>query len=276
MIIIEPFGGLANRMRVISSALQLNKFSDKKVKLIWIQNEDLNCQFTDLFKPIDGLEIITNQLKYKYAKATNQEDKPKLILSAIINKFIGIDYCMKEQDFSKYIWNNQISIAEILLSNERIYFQTCQELNSEKNFESYLKFKPIDQIQGSIQKITSSFTSNTIGLHIRRKDNEKSIEFSPLQLFIDTIHKEIQINDATNFFLATDDESTEKELKSIFGTKIVTFQKDFSRSTMNGIRDAVVDLYCLSKTKIIYGSYWSSFSDIASRIGQIELITLKK
>jgi hypothetical protein len=276
MIIIEPFGGLANRMRVISSALELNKFSDKKVKLVWIEKEDLNCQFTDLFQPIDEMEIITNRCYYKYAKATNQEDKTKRIISAIINKFIGIDYCIKEQDFSKYIWNNQISIPEILLSNERIYFQTCQELNSAKNFDSYLQFKPIDRIRVSIEKVTSSFTSNTIGLHIRRKDHEKSIEFSPLQLFIDTIHNETTINDTTNFFLSTDDEITEKEIKSIFGEKIITFPKDFSRSTINGIRDAVVDLFCLSKTKMIYGSFWSSFSDIASRIGQIELITLKK
>jgi hypothetical protein len=263
-------------MRVISSALELNKFSNKKVKLIWIVKEDLNCSFTDLFKPIDELDILTNQSIYKYAKATNQKDKTKRIISAIINKFIGIDYCIKEQDFSKYIWNNQISIPEILLSNKRIYFQTCQELNSDKNFESYLQFKPIDRIHLSIQKTTSSFTNNTIGLHIRRKDNEKSIEFSPIELFIDTINKEIQINRNTNFFLATDDEKTEKEIKSIFGERIITFPKNFSRSTINDIRDAVVDLFCLSKTKMIYGSYWSSFSDIASRLGQIQLITLKK
>ena len=62
----------------------------------------------------------------------------------------------------------------------------------------------------------------------------------------------------------------------MFEGKIIVYKKEMNRDTPNGIRDAVVDLYCLSKTKYIYGSYWSSFSDIAARIGEIRLITLNK
>ncbi|HNU76972.1 MAG TPA: hypothetical protein PLT53_09990 [Prolixibacteraceae bacterium] len=49
MIIIEPFGGLANRMRVIASAMDFSNKTKQKIKLIWVANYDLNCEFLDLF-----------------------------------------------------------------------------------------------------------------------------------------------------------------------------------------------------------------------------------
>jgi hypothetical protein len=50
------------------------------------------------------------------------------------------------------------------------------------------------------------------------------------------------------------------------------FIKELNRNSQQGITDAVVDMFCLSKTKYIYGSYWSSFSDIASVIGDDKII----
>lgn len=76
--------------------------------------------------------------------------------------------------------------------------------------------------------------------------------------------------------MATDDLETENELIEKFTYKIITYKKELSRNTKKGIIDALIDLYCLSKTKYIFGSYWSSFSDIASRIGKIEVVTIKK
>jgi len=276
MIIIEPFGGLANRMRVIASAIDLSNKTNQKIKLIWIANSDLNCEFSDLFKPIKDIEITNRISKYKFIKATNQEKKYKRILAYFINKIIGIDYCIKEQDFGKYIWNRKIDLLEIVSGNKNTYFQTCEELNFEKNLIYFENFKLNDDIQSITNEIVNSFNENIIGIHIRRTDNNKSIEISPTSLFIENIINELKINSNTNFFLATDDLATEKELKEKFADKIITYEKELSRNTKKGIIDAVVDLYCLSKTKYIFGSYWSSFSDIASRIGKIKFVTIKK
>lgn len=276
MIIIKPFGGLANRMRVIASAMDLSEKTNQKIKLVWISGDYCHCDFLDLFKPIKNIEITNRFSKYKFAKVSNQENKYKRILAKIINKMIGIDYCIKGVDFPKYIWNKKIDLLEIVSNNKNTYFQTCQELNFEKNLQFYENFIPIDDIQNIINQITNSFNDNTIGIHIRRTDNLKSIEFSPTFLFIEKIKTELQTNSNTNFFLATDDLATENELKVKFNNKIITFEKELSKSTKNGIIGAVIDLYCFSKTKYILGSYWSSFSDIASRIGKIKLVTLKK
>ena len=75
----------------------------------------------------------------------------------------------------------------------------------------------------------------------------------------------------THFYLSTDDPETEEQLQSIYGDKILLFPKEFSRNLPQGIKDAVVDLFCLARTRKIIGSYNSSFSNIAARIGQIDL-----
>lgn len=63
MIVIKPQGGLANRIRVISSALNLSKLSNQTLSVIWEPDQDLNCSFpllfeeTEYFKVIDQLQI---------------------------------------------------------------------------------------------------------------------------------------------------------------------------------------------------------------------------
>lgn len=273
MIILEPKGGLANRMRVIASGLWLSGNTEKNVELIWNLKDELNCNFYELFRPIDSLSFVgRKKRKYYYVKATNQENFKKKIKAWFTNKLINIDYCIKEKDFNNFIWNNKIDLINISQKKKNLFIQTCQEFGDNYNYFS--KFKPIDEIQNKIDLVTKQFNQHTIGIHIRRSDNLESIEGSPLELFIEKINLEIKQNSKSNFFIATDDELTEKKLQILFENKILTYKKELSRNTERGIKDAVVDLFCLSKTKYIYGSYWSSFSDIASRIGNTKLVTL--
>jgi len=80
----------------------------------------------------------------------------------------------------------------------------------------------------------------------------------------------------TTFYLATDDKEVEIILMELFPNKILTYEKEFSKTNVQGIQDAMVDLYSLSATYKIYGSYFSSFSDIAARIGNIPLEIIRK
>lgn len=274
MIILEPQGGLANRMRVIASGFRLMKESNQELEVIWNLKDELNCEYSKLFDPIIDLKITSKQKRYNYVKATNQNKFYKWALALTINKIINIDYCIKEGDFSKLIWNNKIDILKISKKNKNIYIQTYEEFG--ENFNQFAKFKPVFEIQNSIDDQVQHFDKDTIGIHIRRSDNKKAIEQSPLELFVNRIEFELEINLNANFFLATDDLFTERKLKELYGKKILTYKKELTRNTNKGIIDAVVDMYCLSSTKYIYGSYWSSFSDIASRVGNIELKILRK
>lgn len=90
------------------------------------------------------------------------------------------------------------------------------------------------------------------------------------------MEEELHNNSTVNFYLATDDKETQHQLLNRFRSKMIVYHKVLDRNLEKGVIDAVVDMYCLSNTKYIYGSYWSSFSDIASRVGNIELKVLSK
>ena len=49
MIVIQPRGGLGNRMRAVDSAIALAEKLDKKLNVIWLLNSECNCKFQDLF-----------------------------------------------------------------------------------------------------------------------------------------------------------------------------------------------------------------------------------
>jgi hypothetical protein len=64
-------------------------------------------------------------------------------------------------------------------------------------------------------------------------------------------------------------------LKKFGHDRIIFHKKVFGRSVTKGVKDAVVDLFCLSRTSKILGSYFSSFSQIAGRLGNIPVEILK-
>lgn len=103
-----------------------------------------------------------------------------------------------------------------------------------------------------------------------------SIKYSPSELFLEAIEKEIENNSAVKFYLATDDSQEEKLITERFGDRICTYKKrSVDRNTEVAIVDAMIDLTNLASCYKIYGSYYSSFSDVAAIWGNIEKKVLK-
>lgn len=274
MIILEPIGGLANRMRVIASGIWLKDRLNTQLIIIWNENYELNCPFNKLFEQPDRFLVVKKERKYNYVKNTNQAGLIKKIYTTVINKLIGVDYCIKEDDFPVLIWPGKIDLYEVGKRNKRVYIQTCQEFGD--NLYAFQFFSPIPEILRKIQKITNGFNDHTVGIHIRRTDNLSSILKSPINLFIEAMKAELDKQKETSFYLCSDDWEVKKEISAIFGETVTTCRGNANRKTVHGMQEAVIDLYCLSKTNKIFGSYWSSFSDIASRLNNSTLRVLKQ
>lgn len=133
-------------------------------------------------------------------------------------------------------------------------------------------FMPIEAIRNKIDNCTSKFEGkNVVGFHIRGTDNEKAKAESTLDKFISRMDKEIAKDKDVKFFLATDEQKAKDLLLKRYGERIIYNKNVLKRDSVKGMQDAAVDLYCLSKTSKIIGSYWSSYSEIAAEIGGIEL-----
>lgn len=77
-------------------------------------------------------------------------------------------------------------------------------------------------------------------------------------------------------YIATDDIMLKRDLQKeyfpyIFGQGLNNIQRD----SVSGMEEAYTDLLCLANAEVIYGSYWSSFSEMAATIGKRDLIVVK-
>ncbi len=267
MIIVKPHSGLSNRMRCIESSYKLSKILETSLLVKWNRSPYLNCSFDDLFKILESFSV--QETGYTSIKDNGRIDK-------VISKYLQLPFykLAKYTTFhNKEVKSINKTIINKLKQSSNIYINSGEDFLTDMEWNNI--FQPTSEIQNQINKYSEGFHPYTFGIHIRRGDNTKSIKQSPMLLFINKIDEILGEIDKAKFFLATDSIEIEKELKERYNGRIVTTQKILDRNSVAGIKDALIDLFCLSNTSKIYGSYWSSFSEIASKIGSISLEILK-
>lgn len=246
MLIIQPIGGLCNRIRAINSAWMLAQERGDTLTVIWNVNQELGCPFERLFEPNPAFRVINIRSKW---------DPRKLYLQTS-------SHFIPNEEIRAHKGDGLLEEAYRKALPDKIYIAT------EEHFypcHSYELFTPIPAIQKRIQEMTRDFSSHTVGVHIRRTDNKPAIGKSSTEAFVASMDAELAANEDTVFYLATDDREEEECLRDYFGGVIFSNEdRDLSRDSVSGIQDAMVDLYALASTHKIIGSYFSSFTDIAA------------
>lgn len=273
-LILIPTSGLGNRLRIITASIKLARESDKKLVIYWYKNYELYANHDELFDFHTDITIKEIPLKYKIWMFMRRVSSKILGLDKYYLRFFKFDFTFFD-GMACLIWQNKMNIQNEIDKAKNVFICSCQELNYF-DLKDYQLFKPKSGIQKKIDQLTLNFNPGVIGIHIRSTDNIDSIINSPFELFIKKIEDELKDNPEATFFLATDNENYQSTLIEKFGSdKIISQVKEFRRDVSNGIKDAVVDLFCLSKTSKIYGSYFSSFSYVAGRIGNVQVEVLK-
>lgn len=261
-IILYPTGGLANRMRAIDSAMNLAN-SKHKLSVWWTRDVGLNADFNRVFKTVPFVK--DKELpKYvlKFLKNYDKRNKKLLTLLRLLEWFHIFLFLDEHTCLDKKKNNNT---HQYLFC----FIRTWEAFYPKENFHSELfelKNKTI------LEKELSKINDNTIGVHIRRTDNVWAIENSPLELFEQKMREELVRNKNVNFYLCSDDEKIKRFFQKEFWiNKVKMPEGAIYRNSEEGIIQAVCEMFALSKTQKIIGSYWSSFGEIAARIGNIEI-----
>jgi hypothetical protein len=269
LIGIRPQAGLANRMRVLDSALSLANALHRNLIVYWVKTPDFNCSYNQLFKSTSSFKLIESR---SFIRDNGRIQKLQI---SILN-FLGLKFPRGYQQYlfhENVVRNIQLGYSFLNLPSHSIYFQT--DTRFMKTEKALTAFEPCEDVQRRVNDFMSShLKSRFVGLHIRRADHVKAILQSPTSLFIQSIREEINSNPESIFFLSTDSVTEEYTLKKLFGDRIICRGKVLSRAKPIGIQDAFIDMLLLAKSTKIYGSYYSSFSEVAASIGNIPLITL--
>jgi len=269
-ITIKTFGGLANRMRAIDSAWLFAKKFGLPLEIIWEKSFELNCSFNRLFTLPPDIHL----REYSIGRFAKKMKNASVKLARKAGIRFPLGYSRHLYDDEVLDLNRQKYNYDQLGTYPTIYIDTVNRFYNGP--EALDLFKPVPSLLKKIGDLTSVFDSHTIGIHIRRSDNIQAIQHSPLEAFIHFMEKEALRYPEVKFYLATDSPEVEHELNTRFPGRIIIHRKTLDRNSEKGIQDALIDLYCLSRTSRIIGSYYSSFSEVAAQISGIELTQIYK
>ena len=249
IVSIISVGGLCNRMRVMASVADLARRQSHRVLFLWVRMPDMNASFRDLFVdfPFRVIEVGCRRSLFR-------------MLDFLRQHWCGL---VIDDDFARRYRNRQIPPNAI--DKRNILTWTCENITGREDFSMF-------KIHPNVLSLTHLRPDgHTIGIHIRRTDNEMSRKHSPTNLFLEAMARELREDPDCCFYLATDDPAEEKTLCESFEGRVLLYPKrTLLRSEPKGIADALVDLYLLAHCRKILASYWSSFSDVAALWGKIE------
>lgn len=271
-LVFVPSGGLGNRLRAVASAYHLSMRTGVKLRIYWFQDWALHAPFHSLFQPSPLLDLTEGS--WPTAMLYDRPRRRNFFLPKIYQRWRFTQRIdeqqvtpLKQQGFDFEAW----------ASGKRSYMSCYQDFELFPDALYSELFHPVEAIERVIAHNMSLLGSAPpIGIHIRRTDNLEATRRSPLQLFIDQIRALLAERPDQRFYLATDDEPTKQQLRQRFGQAIVTADSKAERGTVEGIQAAVAEMFTLARTRCIYGTADSSFSVIASRIGEKPLHILEK
>lgn len=262
---LVPEGGLCNRIYAVASAINLAKKHNIRLTVIWFKDWGMGADFYDLFTLPSNLENVE-------VKEASFFDFFKFAKPIKSNFFLPKIYQKLKFDTAYFWYKEQFSVEEWYLSHPdscAFYLFHCKNFYDNTDFQHLLS--PVDFIQKRINERVKLISSHTIGIHIRRTDSKAANINSPLSAFIKKMQQEIDANSEIDFYVASDSLEEKKNLTDIFGNRIISVENNLKRNTKDGIIDALVELHTLASTKKIYGSFYSTYSLLASEINKIPI-----
>lgn len=272
VFILYPVEGLGNRFRAIDSALRYCEATKTRLSVRWHRDEALmNCRWIDLFEPQKGFfEAGWDYRLLQFVYKLKRHSALFLGILSMLKKLRILVICGPDD------W---AELREVTASSKRYLFIVAETF-SIFYWPDGCDFKKDAFVLNEVMKKRlsseiSRFGDNTVGVHIRRTDNIDSIRQSPLDLFEAEMAE--GISKGLKYYVCSDDPSVKDALVRKFGQEnIILPSGALERNSLEGIRQAAVELFALSKTRYILGSYYSSFSEMASYLGGIELKVMKK
>ena len=231
-ILIEPWGGLANRLRVIFGAQLFCRAQGKELYINWAhkdchklrRQEVTGSHFLDVFRPIQQIHFL------------NEGDMPT-----------EEAYFYKGTDPSKF--RESLGDSNFTVHHRSLYKQLC----------------PIDFIREKVDKFKEKKGAYN-AIHIRRTDHLKWLKAlnkspEPLSKFEEFIEKFPQ----RRVFLATDDYAAQAFFKKKY-SPLIYYNQALNKNKKNlratSLQDAVIEACIAAGSEAFLGTRLSSFSGL--------------
>lgn len=284
VIFVHTQYGLGNRLRALGSAMAFARSTGRILVLIWVPDQHLNCRFTDLFVANDEF-IVSNSFApgEEWPFSANAKRDPK----------------MKHVKWYSYMRVNGVkatSSEEPVLDDAKhhIYVSTCYVIQSPvtpfiiRTTSSYWQvlrsLTPHVSVVRLVERFSSYPLSSMIGIHIRGKsiktdingvnatdyseESSRTTDYWRNLTNVDTFIDEMRKQTADQmFYVAADQKEVFARLEHEFPSRVVYTPRHCDSRDRDCLPFALADILLLAKCASLRGSYWSSFSELSTRIG---------
>lgn len=265
-LIINPVGGLANRMRAIAAGIVLAKDCGAEAEIAWPVNADLGAPFEALFKPqalpvaVRNVSAAADRWVYDVPRRRNfyiTKAVQSLLFKDVMNDLNGL-----------VAWQDDDSLGRKFMAENsgRCLIRSGLEFY---NYPADLYpriFVPCDDVADAAEAVVAG-ADNLVGMHIRRTDHTEAIRLNTDEKFEREIERFLAADPAIKIYIATDDEALKLRLKARYGVAILSSDRPASRRSVEGMKDALKEMLILSKCRTVVGSEGSSFSVAAAKLG---------
>ena len=235
---LQVCAGFANRVRALVSGICLAEDLQMSLIVHWFpMSPECACRFQSVLDP---------------------ESLPKTVKITPEDTYMAQEVLTRD-DWDVY-YNKWDTKSDIYIKSYGIFYTNARWNDHLRNLRPSSLVK-----QYGTRRCASVPWERAIGIHIRRGDNKKSIEGSPLSAFRQKMRKDLN----SFFVVCTDDASTKEALMVEFGDRCVFPATVLSRKTEEGMIHGVADFFALTKCTQIWGSVHSSFTEMAARYGNI-------
>jgi hypothetical protein len=275
--------GLGNRMRALASLYVIGKNAAREFVLIWKMDEHCEASFADVFSTTSGsmenVRAFTNiSMVAENAVSVIPVEPSSDCTPSVLAKSSDIDNVL------------ETAVVDVTVATSNVVFSKYRTWEEEDVFLRELTLEPRLMETLAYLKAELDF-KDIIGIHVRVGQNpalhtyEDTTGYEPdaqmehqrwrtassAKVFIAEMQRYLAHTPAQVFFVASDTQETIDEMVNVFGNDRVKYYKrvEFDRSVQQ-VKAAAVDIYALGSTREIWGSNWSSFTEIACRIAGVK------
>lgn len=290
LFVIHVQHGLGNRLRAIASGLAYVQLMPYIPILIWERDHHLGASWEDLFEDLPNVVVIGNISKsWKSIWKNAAENFYMIDYMNVATKqrySLPLDYPIAQNIYWKSAY-----MLQVVGSQPQIVGHFHRLVNSQLS-----RLTPIQSLRMKISKTCPR--KPFVGFHIRRRmlREEKFIAEDPVleyghvsarvidkhrsnnrvAYFCQAAATLLSIYPSATVYLAADSQlSYERWLHCVDNKVAVDRQRIFPDTFPNCenrnrtcIQLALVDLYCLSSSDVLFGSFWSSFTEVAHRLSK--------
>jgi len=255
---VAAYGGLANRLRVLTSAVVMAEATGRALTMQWHQMDTCGAAFSELY---------TNDLPVVNLVGGPQTRLPHFAGPLGRNYF---DILTRMEPHIAVMAVSWLALPEVYPHHAPLLAQCAAVLDG---------LTPVEEVAARVQAFREAhFRPTMIGVHLRRGDFHRAARFSVdnLGAALRVTREFLAADPEAGILLSTDDgavnqwtgrpmvEGAREKFRREFGERVVwTAPRSLERGEAAAVQDALVDLLLLRGCDAGVGTWNSSFSEVA-------------